>query len=235
MSRWRGDPVRVRVDADTCTVEAAGQSHRIAIAIDAPDWSAALAARVPPGARVVVRIADHHTRYLVVQWPAGVRASREREAWLDHQFKTAHGLDRTEWTVAIDRDPVNDPRIACALPTALLVRLNACVATRKAVTVSLTGDFVDAFNHVGRRIDAVDGALAVTRGQRMTLGLWRDGRWQRVVSQVVENGDGAAAQRILTQLRVTGEASAAGVLYSTGEAMQAPAGWTAAQALEPVG
>ncbi len=234
MSRWRGDPVRLRIDADTCTVEAAGQSHRIPFSIDVPEWPAALAAQLPSGARVVVRVADHHARYLVVQWPAGVRATRERKAWLDHQFKTAHGLDMTEWTVAIDRDPVNDPRIVCALPTALISRLNACVATRKAEIVSLTAAFIDEFNRACGAINEVDGALAVTDVQRMTIGIWRAGQWQRVVSQVIETGDSAAALRVLSQLRVTGEASAAGVLYTAGKPMQAPDGWTSAQALEPV-
>lgn len=226
--------MRLHVDADTCTVEAAGQSHCIPFNVDAPEWPAALAAQLPSGARVAVRVADHHARYLVVQWPAGVRAIREREAWLGHQFKSAHGLDMAEWTVAIDRDPVNDPRIVCALPTALLARLNACVATRKAEIVSLTGAFVDDFNLASRGIDAADGALAVTRDQRMTLGIWRAGQWQRVVSQVIDTGDSSAARRVLMQLRVTGEAPAAGVLYTAGASMQMPDGWTTAQAMEQV-
>ena len=233
MSLWRGEPVRLRIDADTCTVEVAGQSYGMAFSADAPDWPAALATHVPSGARIAVSAADYHARYLVVQWPTGVRAKRERAAWLDHQFKAAHGLDMAEWTVAIDRDPVNDPHIACALPTALLSRLNAGAATRKATIVSLTGAFADAYNCAVGAIDAADGALVVTHGNRMTLGIWRGGQWQRVISQAIEPRDNAAARRTLTQLRVTGEAAAGGVLYTVGEPMQAPDGWTSAQAMEP--
>ena len=233
MSLWRGEPMRLRLDADSLTVEAAGQSHTLPFSADAPEWPAALATHVSPGARIAVRVADHHVRYLVVQWPAGVRARRERDAWLVHQFNTAHGLDMTEWTVAIDRDPVNDPRIACALPTALLTRLSTCVEARRAAIVSLTGAFIDEFNHACRAINASDGALVVTHDQRMTLGVWRAGRWPRVVSQAIAPGDDAAARRALLQLRVTGEAAVAGVLYTAGEVMQAPDGWTSAQAVEP--
>lgn len=232
MSRFWAEPVRLHLHAEACDVVVGGQTHRLALAAGAQPWPAALGDLLPARAKVDVCVADHWLRYLVTRWPAAVRAPREREAWLAHQFKAVHGIDMTAWTVAMDTDPVDDARIVCAAPTALITGLHSLLAARKARLTGLTGAFVAQFNRLRRQCAATDGALLCAADGRLTLGVWRDGRWRALRSQVVALGDEDAARRMLTQLCASGEAAPSGVLYTVGAQQTAPDGWQPV-ALEP--
>ena len=225
MSRFWADPVRLHLHAEACELAASGHSQRLALAGGAQPWPAALAEQLPLRASVNVCVADHWLRYLVVRWPAAVRARREREAWLAHQFKTVHGIDMSAWTVAMDTDPVDDARIVCAAPSALIDGLHGLLAARKARLASFTGAFIAQFNRLHRQCPAADGALLCAADGRLTLGVWRAGQWTALRSQMVAPGDAEAPRRLLTQLCATGEAAPAGVLYALGSVPTVPEGW----------
>ena len=226
MSRFWGEPVHLCLSAEGCDIRAAGAVQRLPLADGVLAWPAGLAAHLPLRARVRAQVADRALRYLVLQWPAGVRGRKEREAWLAHQFKYHHGIDAGEWLFCRDTDPVGDPFIACAMPRVLLDALQAAVAARKGRVLGVTGRFVARFNALADRLSAPDGALATVDQGRMTLGVWRDGMWQALVSRAGNDGDAQLARRELTQLRITGEAPASGVLYPLGDRLDAPEGWT---------
>lgn len=225
MSRFWADPVRLHLHAEACELAASGHSQRLALAGGAQPWPAALAEQLPLRVSVNVCVADHWLRYLVVRWPAAVRARREREAWLAHQFKTVHGIDVAAWTVAMDTDPVDDARIVCAAPSALIDGLHGLLAARKARLASFTGAFIAQFNRLHRQCPAADGALLCAADGRLTLGVWRAGQWTALRSQMVAPGDAEAPRRLLTQLCATGEAAPAGVLYALGSVPTVPEGW----------
>jgi hypothetical protein len=111
------------------------------------------------------------------------------------------------------------------MPRALVDGLRAAVAAGKGRLLGLTGRFVAQFNTVAARMDAPDGALVSVEHGRLTLGVWRDGRWRTVLSRAVGD-DATLARRELAQLRLTGEAADTGVLYQLGGAFDAPEGWT---------
>lgn len=225
MSRFWAEPVRLHLHAEACELAVGGQTQRLALASGAQPWPAALAEQLPQRAKVSVCVADHWLRYLVVRWPAAVRARREREAWLAHQFKTVHGIDMAAWTIAMDTAPVDDARIVCAAPTALIDGLNGQLAARKARLASFTGAFIAQFNRLHRHCPAADGALLCAADGRLTLGVWRAGQWTALRSQMVAAGDAEAPRRMLTQLWATGEAAPVGVLYALGSAPTVPDGW----------
>jgi len=225
VSRFWGDPVLLNLTPAGCEMRVAGERRLLATPEGALAWPADLATQLPAGARVRAQVADRALRYLVLQWPGSVGGRKEREAWLAHQFKQVHGIDAADWVFGCDTDPVGDPFIACAMPRALVDGLRAAVAAGKGRLLGLTGRFVAQFNGAAHRMDAADGALASIEQDRLTLGVWRDGRWRAVLSRAMGD-DATLARRELAQLRLTGEAADTGVLYQLGRAVEAPAGWT---------
>ncbi len=226
MSRFRGEPVSLNLRADGCDIRRADGVQRLPLPEGALAWPADLTAHLPMRARVRAQVADRALRYLVLQWPPAVRGRKEREAWLGHQFKQHHGIDPSEWLICRDTDPVGDPFIACAMPRALMETLQAAVSARKGRLLGLTGSFVARFNALAGHMASADGALASVEHGRLTLGVWREGGWRALVSRACDAADAQLARRELTQLRVTGEAPPAGVLYQVGNTFDAPEGWT---------
>jgi len=225
VSRFWGDSVELRLCASGCEMRVGEERRQLAVPGGTLAWPTDLAARLPAGARVRAQVADRALRYLVLQWPGAVRGRKEREAWLAHQFKQVHGIDAADWVFAQDADPVGDPFIACAMPRALVDGLRVAVAAGKGRLLGLTGQFVAQFNSMAARMDAPDGALASVAQDRLTLGVWRDGRWRTVLSRATGD-DATLARRELAQLRLTGDAADTGVLYQLGGSVDAPEGWT---------
>ncbi|QID16198.1 hypothetical protein G3580_00295 [Nitrogeniibacter mangrovi] len=226
MSRFWGEPVELWLTPAGCALRAGADTVHLPTTGAEPAWPAALAAHLPARARVLARVDDRWVRYLVCRWPTAIRGRKEREAWLAHQFRQVHGLADADWVMCRDADPAAAAFVACALPRALVEALQAVVRQARGRLVSLTGAFVARYNALARQLDAGDGALALTDGGRLTLGVWRDGQWTALLSRALGEGDALAAWRELTPLCVTGEAAPAGVLFHAGTVLTAPEGWT---------
>lgn len=192
------------------------------------------------GTRLNVVLGDGWLRYLVLRWPTTVRKHDERQAYLAHRFREVHGVVSPEWVWVLERDTVSFPRLVCAVPAALLRAVQAFADRRRLHLASVTGEFVACFNALlpeFREPRGVFGALAVARGGRVTVGLWRDAAWQALSSQPVGEGTGAGAGTVQRMLEGwcaaatgTGEGAARadpphGVLYALGLEASAPAGW----------
>ncbi len=182
------------------------------------------------GARLRVVLGDAWLRYLVLTWPPGVRRGGERRAYLIHRFREVHQVAAPDWVLSVDRDVVNFPALACAVPAALLAAVQDFAGAARLRLAGVSGDFVDCFNRAQGRFDEAPGspaALALRRGQRLTVGLWRDGAWRAVRSRVA--GEAAAAAELGYLLGDDGAAPArgseAGVLYTVGAVDAAPPGW----------
>lgn len=202
--------------------------------------------------RLEVVIGDGWLRYLVVRWPPRLRRGDERRAWLAHRFREVHGVAEPEWVIAIDRDAVGFPVLACAAPAALIGAVQAFAERRRLRLEAVAGDFVACFNRHQRSFDepaGAYGALALARDGRVTLGLWRDAAWLALRSQPFGEDGAQMVARTLEAWcaahaveSVSGESrraapgdasggstraarSAAGVLYAVGCEASAPAGW----------
>ncbi|KON80964.1 hypothetical protein PA01_04405 [Azoarcus sp. PA01] len=230
MSRSSAD-LLLCLEAGAWTLGTGSGARRIAFgeATPAAALEALEAAATPARSRLQVVIDDSWLRYVVVRWPAALRGREERQAYLAHRFREVHGVAEPEWAFAFDRGPVHFPVLACAAPRSVTDALQAFAGTRRLRLVGVAGGFVHRFNRLQRRLGSAPGAfgaLAVARGTRLTVGLWRDGAWQALRSQNV----GEDAAQVLRQtleswtLRIAG-ADRAGVLYTCGIAPVAPAGW----------
>lgn len=208
---------------DACRVHGPTGETRLPLGEGGTGWPERLTEALPAGAKVRARVADAHLRYLVLHWPAAVRSRDERALWLGHQFHQVHDIDPAQWQIAVDEDAVGLPFIACAMPRALIDSLRSRLGRHRLA--GLTGAFVDTYNRHGAQIRAADGALARMDDGRLTLGVWRDGQWTRLLSRPVDMADTTVVARELVQLQVTGEAAPVGTLYRIGAPVEAPAGW----------
>ena len=198
------------------TAEALLRLERAAWVLDGPDGTrrcaldggapaAALDALQPPvpgrGRPLRVRLADAWLRYLVVNWPSGLRTAGERAAFLAHRFGEVHGVGAPEWVVQADRDVHDLPALGCAAPAAVIAAVQGFAARHGYTLAGIEADFVATYNRLRARFREADGepaALAVVHDGRLTVGLWRSGAWRGVRSQSVRD-DGASALRLMLE------------------------------------
>lgn len=230
MSRFSAEPLRVLVEKDEIRVGHGAAQKRFAY-----EWSpdAALAALasdpqggVQRGSRWEVLFADALVRYLVVQWPAGLRGGAEREGYLAHRFREVHGVAEPDWRIVVERSVTAVPAIACAVPAVYLEAVAAWGRQNRLRLGSVTGEFLAVYNRVRQALEHPFGALAVQRDGRMTLGLWSDAQWQALRSQPLGPAGEASLALYLESLAPGSERQGEpGVLYCVGEGPAVPAGW----------
>lgn len=182
--------------------------------------------RLARGARVRVVIADFWLRHLVIEWPKGVSSQAECAAYLGLRFREVHGVSAPEWQFALDRDSVAPRVLACAVPAALVSAVQVWVRQHPIHLVGLSSDFVTQYNEFLPRFrepKGALGALAVVRGTRLMLGLWRDAQWLAVRSlPTSEEEVGATVARALEAWSLAhphpdaGKRPPVGVLYGVG-------------------
>lgn len=224
----------LRLDGEAWTLHTSDGIQRRDVA-GAPEVALAhIEARVSNGKRSLsVILGDAWLRYLVIAWPPGMRRSDERRGFMDHRFLRVHEVGEPDWVVAMDRGVADYPALACAVPASLINAVRDFAEVRNLSLGSITGDFPASFNACRHYFDepaGTLGALALLRGSRLTVGLWRDGAWLAVRSQNVAALGEDLLQVLLESWRVEysgGDATAGevGVLYAAGSVAKGPSAW----------
>lgn len=229
MSRFWSEPRRLHVAPDALTIDDAGERRRIAFDGPAQAAFAAAAASLAPrrGSRWHVVLADALVRYLVIEWPAGLKGRAERAAFVAHRFREVHGASAPEWRTAMEPAVAGAPLVACAAPAALVDAVEVWARAQRLRLDGITGEFVAVYNESRQALDAPTAALAVQRGGRLTIGLWRDGRWSALRSQPFGMSGEAMLRLLLDAPQRSGGDDGGGLLYCTGGSLSAPPGWHA--------
>lgn len=233
MSPFWVEPRRLLIDADAVSVAegvARGRRFEYSGSLDVGLDACARALTPKRGSGWQVCIADTLVRYVVVEWPAGLRGKSERDAFVAHRFREVHGIQAPDWRIAAEQSAFDElPALACAIPQTILDALRAWAARHGQSVCGVTGEFADAFNRLRRGFDEPTGAYARMRGGRLTIGVWQEGRWRALRSQAVGEGALVAAiGQFLESRRVVHASSgdaATGVLYCGVAMAGAPAGW----------
>lgn len=230
MSRSSGEVRRLLIEPDAIRVLGRAQARPIPYEWGLDEALAALAADagagVGRGSQWELVFADALVRYAVVRWPAGLRGAAEREAVVGLRFREVHGIGAPDWRIAVERTASRIPSIACAVPVAHIEALESWAGSHRLRLAGVTGEFVFAYNRVCSRLDQAFGALAVQRGGRITVGLWRDAQWQSLRSQPVPASGAAALGLFLdTQALRAGVLGQRAPLYCVGGGPDVPAGW----------
>lgn len=183
------------------------------------DWNglaAALAAVLPKGARLSVRVADVWVRYSLLHPPQGIASVRDCRLLLDARFDTLYGQDPADWLLQADWQ-VGGPMLSCAIPRALRAALPQRVEQLTPVLLSDWNRHCGALASTGAWCSAADGMLTMLY-------------WQNDAMQVVRQQRGAASgadDLLVLELARLGAAPPA-ERYWAGQ--HAPRGWRALEA-----
>ncbi len=153
------------------------------------DWSAALQALdsilAQPdwrGALLRVVVADCWARYAIVPWVAALSSTDERVGHARQLLVSTYGEAVGDWEVRLSEVPPESPRVACAVPVALLESVRAVCIKQKIKLGTLQPHLVAAYAAWRHKLPPV-GAWFVT-ADAGTLAAARIGRtgWDRVYS-----------------------------------------------------
>lgn len=224
---------QLRLDGEAWTLLTAEGVQRQEVA-GAPEAALArIEARPGAGkAGLSVILGDAWLRYLVIAWPPGMRRSDERRGFMAHRFNRVHEIAEPEWCLAMDSSVADYPALACAAPASLLNAVRDFAEARNLKLTGVTGDFPASFNDCIYHLDesaGTLGALALLRGSRLTVGLWRDGAWLGVRSQNVAAQGEAQLRALLdtwsVEFSAAGEPGGPGVLYAAGPLAKVGTAW----------
>lgn len=103
-----------------------------------------------------MQLADAWLRYLVVNWPPGLRTAGERAAFLAHRFGEVKGVAAPEWVVQADRDAHDLPAARSAAPRRLVVIAAAqgFAARHGYALAGIEADFIATYNRLRARCEA---------------------------------------------------------------------------------
>jgi hypothetical protein len=170
---------------------------------DAP-WQAAIGALdalLAPlnlhGASATVVLSNHWVRYLVLPWQPELTSPAEVEQLARLRFTQTFGPAAQGWTVRTHDGGYGAAQLACAVDSALVDALRACLAARGLRLASLQPLLMAAVNEVRRELDGGHTALAILEPGRLCLGLMQQGRWLDVATR---RADADAAEVIEQEL-----------------------------------
>ena len=187
---------------------------------------------LPKGYRqLAVQLEPTLARCQLLRFPKSVRASAERQAFMQAVFRDVQGIDPANWQIVLEAALPGEPVFAAAIEHTTLAALHKLAQSHQMKLVSVQPAFSACWNALQNQMGVADGALVWLADGRASLGLWQAGSWLALRSVALASGDGAALGTLLQLLLASsGYSAEAGVLYLAGESanMQVglPAGWT---------
>ncbi|MDB6082243.1 MAG: hypothetical protein JWN43_124 [Gammaproteobacteria bacterium] len=128
-------------------------------------------------ARARVVVADQWVRYSVVPWSDALNSAAERLAHARELMVGVFGAEMSDWTVSLSDAPPGSPRLASAMPTALLQALRDSAARHGQKLASVQPQLIAAYNTWRHVLPADEAAWFVTvdEGSLAALRMCGDG------------------------------------------------------------
>lgn len=196
------------------------------------DWPAAstalarlLAEQVPGRARLSVVLSAHFTRYCLVPWSAEIRTPGELETYGRLCVEELYGQPAAGWSLRLSPDIAGRPRLAAAMPAALLERLRQAAEAASIRLLSVQPYLMSVVNRFCASLSGNDFLFILAEPGRSTLLRARDGHWAGVRSLGAEDSDpalGALIERELTLEELDGTAADELYLHAPGRAGERP-------------
>lgn len=232
--RWPTDPIELHLGPNGIVID---DREAVPAPLAITGLAAALKGiRLPPGQRVRVSVDDTWCRSLLLDLPPELSGSKEIAGLVTHRLRDIFGAESTTSPRSLAprkanpwRFPVwsrrSDPLLVSTLP---LPVYNAILDWRKAARLRL----VSLGSAWGNALAAVpagrQGALAVFRGNRMTVGAWSARRWTGWRSFIASDIQSAEAELTDWLDGLHGTEGPAMLWYSGWRLQHAPARrWTA--------
>lgn len=193
-------------------------------------WPAALAAleallagRKPGRAELRVVLSSHYTRFCLVPWSEAIGSPEELVGYAQLCFEDIYGAPGEGWSLRLSPEATGRPRLAAAMPEALLVQLRGLAKAAGLRLASVQPYLMAAFNHYRATLAADDFLFLVAEPGRASLLSARSGRWVAVRSVALDESDAALLDLIAREGELQGleqDAPPAFFLHAPGRAGQ---------------
>jgi hypothetical protein len=150
------------------------------------------------GANARLVIADHWARYAIVPWSDALSSEAER---LEHArvcMSNAYGDVVAQWTVTISEAPPGAAQVACAIPTALLQRLHALLASKSLRVKSVQPQLIAAFNGWRGSLSSAGGWFVTVDEGSLAAAHFSQHHWDYVRSVRIGNDWEVELKRLQT-------------------------------------
>ena len=169
-------------------------------------WQAALAALDGAlaelgsrGGSAAVVLSNHWVRYAVLPWQPSVTSAGEVEQLARLHFERNFGAAAASWTIRTCDRGYGAAHLACAVDTALIAALQACLATHGMRLGTLQPLLMAAYNDARREFSG-NTAFAIVEAGRVCLGLLQQDRWLAIASRRAGADLGEAIEQELATL-----------------------------------
>ena len=199
MSRWSAERLRIglapeRIDLARLRFGLSRNAARQSSASCTPKpgeapWQAALAALDGAlaefgsrGGSAAVVLSNHWVRYAVLPWQPSVTSAAEVEQLARLHFERCFGAAAAGWTIRTCDRGYGAAHVACAVDSALITALQACLAAHGLRLATLQPLLMAAYNDARREFSG-STAFAVVEAGRVCLGLLQQDRWLAIASR----------------------------------------------------
>lgn len=169
-------------------------------------WQAALAALDGAlaewgsrGGSAAVVLSNHWVRYAVLPWQPSVTAAAEVEQLARLHFERNFGAAVSGWTIRSCDRGYGAAHLACAVDTALITALQACLAAHGMRLSTLQPLLMAAYNDARREFSGNTAFVIVETG-RVCLSLLHQDRWLAIASRRTGADLGEALEQELATL-----------------------------------
>lgn len=167
----------------------AERSQAWAVALDA--LQCLLGQHSHPHGSLCLVLSAHYSRFCLVPWSAEIQRPQELQAYARACFEAHYGQSLDGWKVILSSEPSGHPRIAAALPEALIQRAAQIGAQAGLTLHSVQPYLMSAFNCFVHGLDHNDFLFLLAEPQRSVLLIAQGGRWQQVRSLGSSDSDTA--------------------------------------------
>lgn len=165
------------------------------------------------GAVARLIVADHWARYAVVPWSDALSDQDERIQHARHCLTKTYGDVVTQWTVTMNDAPPGALQVACAIPTALLNRIQQLTEARGLRTKSVQPQLIAAFNGWRGRLPRSDGWFVTLEKGSLAAAHFNANCWDRVHSVRIGSDWETELRRLQTFGRLARSSAVDGPVY----------------------
>lgn len=152
-----------------------------------------------------VVLSSQYCRFCRVPWCEDIGSPAELLEYAGACLERIFGSSEMAWQLSVSAEPHGLPRLAAALPQALLERLRGLTDAHGLRLVSVQPYVMTAFNHYRGQLQGDDFIFLVAEPERSTGLVAREGQWLRVFSQGTGDGDEALAALLQRQRKLMEE------------------------------
>jgi hypothetical protein len=163
-----------------------------------------LAEHIKGRVRLSVLLSSHYSRFGLIPWSEHITTPHELGAYASACFEDIFGKSVESWALTLSPEQAGQPRIAVALPQALLSRLRTMAKEMNVRLVSVQPYLMAAFNRFLKSLAGRDFLFVLAEPGRSTLLLARDGRWSAVRSLRIADTDAVLASMIARESELQG-------------------------------